>query len=84
MTNCKHCQGIGYDASGQRCGCNEMPIQFVPVSRWRVALQGVATVVLYLLVITVIIGPTLIMVLTKTSPGEACARPAVQKKVRLT
>lgn len=75
-SQCPHCFGIGYDASGQRCTCTEMPIQFVPIQRWRVALQGIAKLALYVCALAVIAGPTLIMILA--SKPEACtpSKPA--------
>ena len=79
-SDCKHCQGIGYDASGQRCTCNDMPIEFVPVQTWRVALQSVAKLALYLCCIAVIIGPTLLMI-TYSKPGDAGCAPS--KPVKL-
>jgi len=40
------------------------PIQYEPISRWRITLQAVSKVVLYILTIVVIAGPTLIMIVT--------------------
>jgi len=60
--NCPHCYGIGYDASGQRCTCNDMPIQFVDVPKWRIALGRIAKLALYLIAIAVIAGPAALMI----------------------
>jgi hypothetical protein len=62
---------------------DKTPIEFVPISCWRIILQSVARLVLYILMITVIIGPTILMIVSKTSPGEPsapCVRPLVHKK----
>lgn len=50
---------------------DKTPIEYQPINRWRIILQGVAKLALYLITIAVIIGPTLILVLS--SKPEACA-----------
>jgi hypothetical protein len=59
---------------------DKTPIEFVPVSLWRVALQNIAKLALYIIIISVIIGPTLLMIITKSGPNEPCVRPLSYKK----
>ena len=79
---CRYCQGIGYDASGQRCTCNDTPIQYVPPSTWRIALERIAKFALYVCCVAVIIGPTVIMV-AYSKPDDAGCKPAKPVKLVL-
>ena len=42
---------------------DKTPIQYEPISRWRVVLHGAAEVALFILAAIVIITPTVLMVL---------------------
>lgn len=52
---------------------DKTPIEFVPVQTWRIALQGIAKIALYLITIAVIIGPTLLMIAYSKPESAGCA-----------
>ena len=57
---------------------DKMPIQFVPVSKWRIALQSFCKGALVVLVTFVIIAPSILMVIS--SKPEDCYRAQKVKK----
>lgn len=54
---CRHCHGLGYDASGQRCTCT------LPDITWRQYLGDLVRALVYVLAVMVIVGPTILMIL---------------------
>lgn len=75
--NCKHCYGLGYDASGQRCTCQEpaRPAKVgrryprhpksVPWSPWRRYLKDLARAMLLVIAVMFVSAITVALLVRK-------------------